>query len=204
METQNNELEVMRRQLAILNKKLEGQTIVNDRLIREAVKGKMSWIRNLVWAEIIAVPFIVAVFFVMAVAWHLSYWLVGMIAVLLVASVTADYKINVIGKRAFMQDNLADTARRLVRMKRQRIINEVVMIPFVLVWVVWLLGDIYSSMPADGELHDVMKGGMVGGIIGIVIGSVVSFFLIRKMQKTNDDVIRQINELTNDDSPTAD
>lgn len=204
MATQNNELEVLRQQLAILNKKLEGQTIVNDRLMREAMKGKMSWIRNLVWAEIVAVPFLVILFAGMATAWHLSYWPVAFLAVMLIVSVVLDYKINIIGDRAYLQDNLADTARRLARMKRRRVINEAVMAPVAIAWAVWFLYDIYSRTPAEGDMHAMLSGGLIGGCVGVVIGGVVAVVIVRKMQKTNDAVIRQINELENDDSLTVD
>ena len=47
------ELEEMKAQLALLNKKLEKETIVNERLIRRAMKNKAWGIRRKIIAEII-------------------------------------------------------------------------------------------------------------------------------------------------------
>ena len=43
-----------------------------------------------------------------------------------------------------------------------------------------------------------LVGGMVGGVIGCIIGLGLAIYLYRKMQNTNDDVIRQINEIVNE------
>lgn len=42
METQNNELDLMRQQMTILKSKLDNEQIVNERLMRESMKNKMS------------------------------------------------------------------------------------------------------------------------------------------------------------------
>lgn len=46
MEAQHNELGEMRQQMAILQEKLHGQQIINDRLIRESMLDKMSLVRR--------------------------------------------------------------------------------------------------------------------------------------------------------------
>lgn len=195
METQNNELEVMRHQLAILNKKLKSQEIVNDRLMREAMKNKMSWIRKFVWFEMIAVPFLVLFFLGLTIACGLSFGPTIFVSVALVASVIADYKINMIADSSFLEGNLAETALRLTKMKRRRMINEMIGIPLVFIWAVWYLYDIYTNIPSDGVMHSALYGGFIGGIIGGVLGLALGVATFRKMQKTNDEVIRQIYEL---------
>lgn len=195
METQNNELEVMRHQLAILNKKLESQEIVNDRLMREAMKNKMSWIRKLVWLEMIVVPFLILFFLGLTVACDLSFGPTIFMSVMLIANTIADYKINMIADSNFLEGNLAETALRLTKMKRRRMINEMIGIPLAFIWVVWFLYDIYTNMPSDGVWHSALYGGFIGGIIGGVLGFALGITTFRKMQKTNDEVIRQINEL---------
>lgn len=198
METQNNELEVMRQQLAILNKKLEGQEIVNDRLMREAMKHKMSWIKHYVWAEIIAVPFLIILFFSIAVTFNLSFGPLIYLSVMLVISVAIDYKVNMIKNREFLDGNLTETAVRLTKMKKRRLASELAQIPFILVWLVWFLYDMYRHF--SGGVWNLSNPGLTGGFIGGLIGAVaavpICFSLVRKMQRTNDEVIQQIEELT--------
>lgn len=193
METQNNELEVMRQQMAILNKKLEGQEIVNDRLMREAMKHKMSWIKHYVWAEIIAVPFLIIFFFSMGVTLNLSFGPLIYLSVMLVISAVIDYKVNMMKNREFLNDNLTETAVRLTKMKKHRLVSELAQIPFILVWLVWFLYDMYRHF--SGEVWDLsnpeLTGGFIGGLIGAVAAVPICFFLVRKMQRTNDEVIQQ-------------
>lgn len=195
MENQNNELELMRQQLAILNKKLESETIINARLMREAMKHKMSWIKKFLWGEIIAIPILILFFGAVTVAFHLSYGPLILMTVMMIVSVFFDYKINMIDDRDFLKGNLADTALRLAQMKRRRKINELASFPFLFIWVAWFSYDLYKHIPADGIWHFALTGALVGGLVGCVIGGVSALFIFRKMQRTNDELIRQIDEL---------
>ncbi len=199
MSTQNNEFEVMHQQLAILSKKLEGQQIINERLMREAMKNKMSWIKKFVWTEILLVPLLICFFFIIAMTAGLSLGPVIYITVMLIASVISDYKINMIRDKEFLDGNLTDTATKLIKMKKQRLINEMIFTPFLLIWLVWFLYDLYLHIPAEGIWNSALTGGLIGGCIGTVAGVVIAITLILKMQRTNDEVIRQIQELTKDE-----
>ena len=144
METQNNELELMRQQMDILKSKLDNEQIVNERLMRESMKNKMSWIHKFVWAEIFIVPLLIIFFFGTASAFGLSYGPVILISVVLIASTTCDYKINKTGDKTFLSGNLVDEAAKLVRMKKLRIRYELYAIPAGLVWAIWFFLDIYN------------------------------------------------------------
>lgn len=52
-------------------------------------------------------------------------------------------------------------------------------------------------MPADAPdfMRGAVYGGIVGGVIGGVCGLIFAFRIFFKMQRTNDEVISQINEL---------
>lgn len=195
METQNNELDLMRQQMAILKSKLDNQEIVNERLMRASMKNKMSWIHKFVWAEVCAVPILIICFFLMASSFGLSYGPVILISILMIASTTCDYKINKTGDKTFLSGNLVEEAEKLVRMKKLRIRNELYAIPAGLIWVIWFFLDVYNHIPADGALHDGLIGGLIGGCIGLIIGCFVAYYIVMKMQRTNDEVIKQINEL---------
>ena len=51
------ELEQMREQMQVLRNKLDTQEIVNEKLVKNSVKSKMSWIKKLVYFELLLVPF---------------------------------------------------------------------------------------------------------------------------------------------------
>lgn len=195
METKNDELEVMREQLVLLNKKLEDQTLVNDRLVREAMKSKMSWIKGYVWGEVVLVPFLICFLFVFPFYSIVSYGPVVFMSVMLVVAVVSDFKINMIDDKAFVDGNLAETAQRLIKMKRQRIVYEIFMLPFLAIWLIWLSYDIYNHIPAEGVMRSALTGGLVGAAIGGVVGTICGLLVLRKMQRTNSEIIHEIHEL---------
>lgn len=49
MEIKNNELEEMRQQLGILKEKIDGQKLINDKLIRQSMLNKMSFMKRYTW-----------------------------------------------------------------------------------------------------------------------------------------------------------
>lgn len=195
MNSQNNELEQMRRQLAILTRKLDSQEIVSDRLMREAMKNRMSWIRRWIWAEVALAPVLAVFFFSVAAFFHLSVGPAILMAVMLAVSVVCDYRINIIDDRQFLEGNLAETAVRLARMKKRRLLHELAAVPFMVVWLVWYGYDLLRHIPSEGVWHDALTGGFVGLVVGCVVGAVVAVVLVRRMQRTNDELIRQIREL---------
>lgn len=186
----------MRQQLAILNKKLDSQEIVNDRLMREAMKNKMSWIRKYIWAEIIGLPLIILLYIVIAVGFRLSFGPLILMSVCLIIDVTLDYKVNKAGDRSLFQGNLTETATKLMRMKKLRMTQLVAEIPIIIIWAVWFFLDIFYHIPADGMKNGAMTAGLIGGAVGLLLGIIAAFYIVRKMQRTNDEVIQQIEELT--------
>ena len=55
MEIKNNELEEMRQQLGILKEKIDGQKLINDKLIRQSMLNKMSFMKKYTWGIILRV-----------------------------------------------------------------------------------------------------------------------------------------------------
>ena len=47
METKHTEFEEMRQQLDILKNKLDNQTLINDKLIRQSMLNKMSFMKEI-------------------------------------------------------------------------------------------------------------------------------------------------------------
>lgn len=191
METQNNELEVMRQQLAILNKKLESQTIINDRMLREVMSGKMSWIRKYIWTEIIAIPFVIIFMLYVASELKISYAPMVFISVVGVISVAIEYKVNIIGERAFLQDNIKEIVSRLLKMKRQRLAIEMAGSACIVVWCVWVYFEIYKTEGNETDIPFLI----MCVLAGLIIGGIVEYVIFRNMQRTNDKIIGQLQDL---------
>lgn len=203
MENKTNEegLEQMRSQLETLKHKLDSQQIVNDRLMRTAMQSRMGWIGRYVRVEeYLLLPLVAVVFLGVKVVFGVSWWFFAFTMVMCVADIVADHKVNILGGSLWQNGSMVEVRRRLVRMKELRRRQLMVSFPVVGVWLVVLVLELMSAgafgpgVPPVSEWRPAAFAGVVGGVVGAVTGLVVAVVLVRKMQRTNDELIRQIDE----------
>lgn len=197
---QNTELELMRSQMEDFKAQLDKQKIVNEKMIISSMKKSMSWIKRFVYFECCLVPFIaVSSWLAIKEFAHLSWLNYAFLMTMIIISVIADYRINVsaISDADYSRNNLLTTIKKLTRMKRLRSIEMMIEVPTLFIWLLWSGIEAWIYMPADAPdcVRAAIYGGMVGGVIGGVCGLIFAFRIFFKMQRTNDEVISQINEL---------
>ncbi|MBR6431341.1 MAG: hypothetical protein IKS64_00630 [Muribaculaceae bacterium] len=200
METENNmtELEQMREQMNIFKSRLNEQQIINEQLVRNSMGGKMSWIKNFVWGEIIIVPIFLLLYTPFHAQMGLSWWLFAFLVVGLIADAIGDFIINRIPKSQLLSGDLVETSKRLAKMKKQRAQWFIIGLIFVLICFVWLCAELIMGSKYAGQnalSYFVIGGSVIGGIIGFII----AWIIFRKMQKTNNQLIEQINQITKED-----
>lgn len=193
----NNELEIMRSQMALFKKQLEQQEIINRRIMSESMKKKFSWIKKMIIGEIILIPIFLYLAFAAKYYFDLSWWSVATFVILLLCDVWCDYDINMraIKDSDYSHDNLIDTIEKLVKMKQRRAKQTAIMLTATIVMSIWLLIEIgfhLIAINADTGMWLVLYGGGTGAFIGVV----VAWWIYRKMQKTNDEMIKQIEEIS--------
>ena len=140
----NNELEIMRSQMASFKKQLEQQEIINSRIMAESMKKKFSWIKRMIIGEIILTPILLYLAFAAKYYFDLSWWSVSTFVILLLCDVWCDYDINMraIKDSDYSHDNLIDTIEKLVKMKQRRAKQTVIMLTATIVMSIWLLIEI--------------------------------------------------------------
>lgn len=206
METnQNNmtELEQMREQMSIFKNRLDKQQIINEQLVRNSMGSKMSWIKQFVWAEIILVPLLLIVMAAMHASEGLSWWLFGFLAVGLIADVIGDFIINRIPKSQILSGDLVETSHRLVKMKKQRTTWFICGIIFTTIWLVWFIFEVVKKLDfgCTEPHHDLVVWILAGAFaIGGLVGGFIAWLIFRKMQKTNNQVIEQIKQITQEEN----
>lgn len=193
----NNELEIMRSQMASFKKQLEQQEIINSRIMAESMKKKFSWIKRMIIGEIILTPILLYLAFAAKYYFDLSWWSVSTFVILLLCDVWCDYDINMraIKDSDYSHDNLIDTIEKLVKMKQRRTKQTAIMLTATIVMSIWLLIEIgfhLIAINADTGMWLVFYGGGTGAFIGVV----AAWWIYRKMQKTNDEMIKQIEEIS--------
>lgn len=195
METSNNinpnEFNEMRAQLETMKRQLDSQKIINGRIIRQAMKQKMSWINKFIWIELtVFYPIIITCFSYLAIVFNLSWIICALIIGLTGLDIYADFKINKISDTDWHSGNLVETAKKLAHMKSMRIKQLIVSIPALII----VFGLFFYDMSSTNG--HILQGNVVGGIIGGCLGLAIGIWIIMRMQRTNDEVIKQINEMT--------
>lgn len=196
----NNELEIMRTQLNALKSQLAQQEIVTENLIIDAMKKKMTWIKKYVIFQICLIPVLAIIWAAIIPMCGISWWNYAFLITMCCIDVFADYRINVtaLSNDDYLRGNLVTTVKKLLKMKRYRALQMAICIPLIIVWLLWAGIEAYNALPeATSEFQEAfISGGLIGGVIGGICGLIFAFSIYRKMQRTNDEVIAQINDLT--------
>ena len=120
----------------------------------------------------------------------MSWYPIVAILVFMLACIAVDLYVNYTSENDWKSENLVNTGMKLLRMKRLRWMQVAVNLPIVFVLFVWLFYDL------EFEGKDAMVyGSVVGGLIGMAIG----IGILIRMNRTNDELIRQINGLKEED-----
>ena len=192
------ELEQMREQMQVLRNKLDTQEIVNDKLVKNSVKSKMSWIKKLVYFEFLLVPFTALMAYGLKEVFNLSWFCYASILVLCVIDAVLDYRINVasLDLEKVEKHNLSDTLQKLIAMKQMRAKSFFIMMLLSIPLFMWASIEMWQNI-STGTITfntNILYAGLVGGIIGFFVGIYISIRIYRKMQATNDEIIAQLEE----------
>ena len=148
MENQNNnlqELEELRSQVAEFKNRMEQQEIVSRRLLEEVMKGHVSWIKQMsIWGsvgELVILPLLVyALRSIVGVSW-LPIIAVGLI--LVGEAVFNFWNVSTIRDKHLAVDDVLSAQQRLITFKRREKLYTFGILPFLFLWIVWLLFDVY-------------------------------------------------------------
>ena len=185
------ELEEIRQQLSELKQRLDRESVLNEQLLHDSLKMKIRSVHNIVGQMIVISILGILAWCYMGHLWNLSPYFVATTILMFIASMSAEYLINRMDARDFSV-NLSEAANRLAKMKRMRLMQ--VLTGFVFLLVIWGPWMVYEMFPKfEPEMRMPMAIGMgLGAIIGAIRGMMFFF----KMQRANDEMIRQIEEFT--------
>ena len=193
----NNKWDEMRSQLAILNDKIENETIVDDRHIRHSMKNKVAWIHRYVRFEIfVLLPLLLAAGAAEYCIFHFSMGFVAFALFFIAADVIFDYIVNTRKMSGIFEGNLIVARRQLIEIKRLRTLRIAISIPFTIIFILWL---IYEVTAFTGYLD---REFLLFLGIGLCVGAIFATVFFRSMQQTNNALIRQIDELTSEERET--
>ena len=195
MENQNNnfqELEELRSQVAEFKNRMEQQEIVSRRLLKEAMNSHVSWIKQMgIWvsvAELLILPLLVyALRSIVGVSW-LPTIVIGLMIVS--EAVFNFWNVSTIRDKHLAVDDVLSAQQRLITFKRREKLYTFGILPFIFLWVVWLLFDVYHGTDIPFPSSDRL---LVLFVVSVIVFAVFFYVFSREMRSLNK-AIKNIDE----------
>ena len=181
------ELQEMREQLTLLNKKLEKEHLLNEQMMRKAMHKQISKMRTERWWMYIAIVVTLPCWWLMYTYLHFSgFFCTVTLLYFLLAAVFNQYIWRNFHPGECLSGNLRETSLKMVRLRQLNTKWLQFGICFTIPWFIWF------AFENNLQAHGALVGGTVGGIIGGTIG-IIHY---RKQQKALKEMIQQIEEMT--------
>lgn len=184
-------LEEMRNQFAILKEQLNKQEIVNDHLLRKAMKSKnkeISRTKRVVFVSALSCLIILPVTYVSHI-WSLAFAIATLAMVAFSAAATY-YIHKPVEELNFMRDDFATVARVMAKFKKQydnwlRYVAPTMIIP----WAFWACYEFaWKNAPAGTNPWLMSLPLIVGVIVGGLIGVKLHFKAVNAAQDILDEI----------------
>ena len=198
METVNNtqhefELEDLRQQMAAIKEKVDQQGHLNEELVKEAIQSKMKGVHRTSFKLSLVALLCIPCYIAMRYTYNFSWPFIIVTILMLIGFVLADYLINRLDV-SHMRDDLVVTARKLTQMKKNRSMSQKIGIAVTIPWLAWFCYESFMHRAITYGIADTW-GYVITCFVGGIIGFLIGVRIFRKMQRANDEMIDQINEL---------
>lgn len=181
------ELQKLKEQFNLIEEKLEKQQIINENLIKESMRRKISYVERFhkiyLMIAILTIPFFFAVMLL-----YKAWAIIAFALISLVVEIILHYKaFRTLCPKELLDINLINAIERVSRFKKQyKIMTWIMLIPSLIIFVM-VIG-VLTNYTFD-----------VGHIIyyGLFVATAMiwEFTRTRKLFKNLDEVLRQIKEL---------
>jgi len=186
----------MRDQITLLKQKLNRQEIVNEALLREAMRGKMGAINWTKYKSYICVALCIIFYPVMSWAGVFSNAFVfATCAMMLFCAYGTYYVHRPVDRMDLMTDDLATVAKVMAKFRKQYnqwlfYVTPALLIP----WLSWALYEYAWKNAPDGVSHWMLA---LPILIGAAIGGLIGYHWHCKAVDAADKIIKQIEEEEN-------
>ena len=189
----SKEMLEMKEQLSLLIKKLDKETIVNERMIRRSMKEKADRLNRRLIVEIIVclimIPFVICVLPNFSkVSMPFCIFSAG---IFVLAILYNFYMYIRFRPQNFIEGNMIEVRKDTLNFKRHTLRwTYCIGIPFLVVYIAWF---VYEKMQYyQGEILKIV---LVSALIGFLIGGAIGINIFLKDLRTTDEILMQIEEL---------
>ena len=187
------ELQELKEQFSLLDMKLEKQRIINEEMIQESMKEKLSyierWYRNRFYTCVVAAPIVSIIFIVRNITEGVGDWTFGFM-ILLVALVELYFDrkaYRVLDIKNLPSLNMTQATENVIKHKQLRsLANKVLLLPFIVV-IVWTI------LVAGGYTWNLKIISVTVFMMGLSFS--YGFQQMKKNQKRLESVLEQIKKL---------
>ena len=188
----SHELEEMKIQIDNLKKKLEDQTIVNEKHIRNSFKTKISDINRTVTMTVIAgiLALVYCTWFFHFKGLSLAFTIATGLMLAVCVLLTLIQKIQ-LSRIDISAGNLVETARDISRIRTHYKNWYKTAIPMIIIWFSWMTYEIVTRF----EMTPMTIGFLSGAATGIILGGFIGGRINKKIINRTEELLGYIEEL---------
>ena len=195
MENQNNnlqELEQLRSQVAEFKSRMEQQEIVNQRLLKQAMTGHVSWIKQMsVWGGVVDLALVPLTVYlsknIVGVSW---LPIIALCTMMVFEAFFNFWNVSTIRDKYLAANDVINTQQRLRTYKRREKIYTFIVIPFLLLWLVWLFFEVYSGKGIPFPSTD----RLISHFTAIAIVLAICFYVFYREMRSLNKAVKEIDE----------
>lgn len=198
MENQNNnlqELEQLRSQVAEFKSRMEQQEIVSRHLLDEAMKGHVTWIKQMsVWGGFVDLALVPLTVYLLKSIVGVSWLPIIAVCIVMVFEAFFNFwNVSTIRDKYLAANDVINTQKRLRTYKRREKLYFYIIIPFLLLWIVWLLFDVYSGKDIPFPSTD----RLIFDFTAITIVLAICFYVFYREMRSLNKAVKEIDEFAN-------
>ena len=197
MENQNNnlqELEQLRSQVAEFKNRLEQQEIVSERLLKQAMTGHVSWIKQMsAWGGVVDLALVPLTVYLLRSIVGVSWLPILAVCIVMVFEAFFNFwNVSTIRDKYLAANDVINTQHRLRTYKRREKLYFYIIVPFLLLWLVWLFFDVYSSKDIPFPSTD----RLIFDFAALAIMLAICFYVFYREMRSLNKAIKDIDEFT--------
>lgn len=195
MENQNNnlqELEQLRSQVAEFKNRLEQQEIVSERLLKQAMTGHVSWIKQMsAWGGVVDLALVPLTVYLLRSIVGVSWLPILAVCIVMVFEAFFNFwNVSTIRDKFLAANDVINTQHRLRTYKRREKLYFYIIVPFLLLWLVWLFFDVYSSKDIPFPSTD----RLIFDFAALAIMLAICFYVFYREMRSLNKAIKEIDE----------
>ena len=189
-EINNSELETMRAQIALLKEKLDKETIVSDKLLRDTMRHKARTINANAWVSVGASVFVIFWALTTVPSMGFSWWFVGATILMMLVCDFFTWKYHKDVNAKTMSGDLLTVAKVMKQLRDNYKKWLKYSIALISIWFVWLSIEFYIQLN-DWRLAVVM---IIALLIGLAVGGFIGLKMHNAVIRNAEEIIQQIED----------